>query len=71
MVWPKSNLNDGADKEMNIIDEIKKVAESGILPDGDHINIPTQLWLEDLINFETDIIQKTIVESNVKKGSTK
>jgi len=56
---------------MNIIDEIKKVAESGILPDGDHINIPTQLWLEDLINFETDITHTPVVESNVKKGSTK
>jgi len=55
----------------NIIDEIKKVIETSILPDGDHINLSTQLWLEDLINFETDIIHTPVVESNVKKGSTK
>jgi len=40
---------------MNTIDEIKKVAESGILPDGDHVNISTQMWLEDLI-LNKDIV---------------
>ena len=33
----------------NIFDKIKNVAETGILPDGDHINQPTQMWLEELI----------------------
>ena len=35
-----------------IVKEIKDVAETGILPDGDHLDhISTILWLEDLIQY--------------------
>ena len=32
-----------------ILDEIKEVEKSSTLPDGDGLNIPTSLWLEELI----------------------
>ena len=51
---------------MNIIDEIKKVIETGILPDGDHVNIPTQMWLEDLI-LNKDVVPFSVVETLIKK----
>ena len=54
----------------NIIDEIKKVIETGILPDGDHVNIPTQMWLQCLLdsdNFETNFIPFSVVETLIKK----
>ena len=31
-----------------ICNEFLKVAKTGILPDGDHINEPTRLWLEKI-----------------------
>jgi hypothetical protein len=36
-------------KNDEILREIKKVVESGTLPDGDHPNQPTLMWLESLI----------------------
>lgn len=39
---------------ISLLDKIKEVAKTGILPDGDHIIIPTQLWLEDLIIEEKE-----------------
>jgi len=32
-----------------IIEEIKEVAEFNVLPDGDSVNVPTALWLEDIV----------------------
>ena len=32
-----------------ILEEIKEVEKSSTLPDGDELNIPTSLWLEELI----------------------
>ena len=32
-----------------LIDEIFEVAGSGILPDGDGVNMPTMLWLESWV----------------------
>ena len=29
--------------------QLKEVAESGMLPDGDSVNVPTKLWLEDFV----------------------
>jgi len=37
---------------MMIKEEIIKVLEDGILPDGDHINLPTRMWLEELMDYE-------------------
>jgi len=37
---------------MTIKEEIIKVLKDGILPDGDHINLPARMWLEDLIDYE-------------------
>ena len=34
---------------MNYLEEIKEVARTCILPNGDGIDVTTQLWLEDLI----------------------
>ena len=36
-------------RNMEYIEEIKEVARTCILPNGDHIDVITQLWLEDLI----------------------
>ena len=36
-------------KNIEYIEEIKEVARTCILPNGDHILVTTQLWLEDLI----------------------
>lgn len=33
-----------------MLKEIKEVAKTGILPDGDHIGVATTMWLEDLLN---------------------
>jgi len=33
----------------SILDQIKEVAETGILPDGDHVNMSTAMWLESLM----------------------
>jgi len=32
-----------------IFEQLREVARSGILPDGDHINLPTKMWLENLV----------------------
>jgi hypothetical protein len=42
-------------EKKRIIKELINVSDFGILPDGDHINVPTQLWLEKLLNSELDI----------------
>lgn len=53
---------------MNIISEIKKVVETSILPDGDHVNQPTQMWLERLINSDgSSFIPFIIVKSMIEK----
>lgn len=43
-----------------IKEEIKEVAKTGILPDGDHINTPTQMWLEDLSSRLAELTAQTI-----------
>ena len=43
-------------KEM--FEEIKKVEMDYLLPDGDNINVPTALWLEDLIKTFEDTSEK-------------
>ena len=36
--------------ELDMMEQkLKEVAETGMLPDGDSVNVPTKLWLEDLI----------------------
>jgi len=32
-----------------LLESLKEVAESGLLPDGDGVDIPTMLWLERLV----------------------
>ncbi len=31
-----------------IMDKLQQTANTGILPDGDHVNLPTKMWLADL-----------------------
>jgi len=38
----------------DLIDEIFEVAESGILPDGDGVNMPTMMWLESWIERQRE-----------------
>lgn len=33
----------------SLIGQIRQAAETGNLPDGDSVNVSTQMWLEDLI----------------------
>ena len=44
-----------------MIKKIQKVLEDGILPDGDHINIPTRMWLEDLIKEEKNMSEEKVL----------
>jgi len=37
-----------------LLKELKEVAETAILPDGDGINIPTMMWLERIIKKTED-----------------
>ena len=46
---------------MSIVEQIQKVSEDGILPDGDHINIPIIMWLEDLIKKEKDTPKENVL----------
>lgn len=32
-----------------IVSQIRAVAETGILPDGDHVITPTKMWMEELL----------------------
>jgi len=34
-------------EEMFLMADIKHIAETGTLPDGDGVNQPTQMWAED------------------------
>ena len=42
---------------MDILSEIKQVADSGILPDGDGVLESTRMWLEDLVVMESVVSQ--------------
>jgi hypothetical protein len=38
-----------ATEEMFLMADLKQIADSGTLPDGDGVNIPTKMWAEDWI----------------------
>ena len=37
-----------------ILNRLREVAETGILPDGDHVNLPTKMWLETLVEAKDE-----------------
>jgi len=47
-------LESRCEKQEKFIAELRKVAETGILPDGDHVNIPTIMWLEEICGIEKE-----------------
>jgi hypothetical protein len=34
---------------LRIAHQVREIALTGILNDGDHVNVPTQMWAEDLM----------------------
>ena len=46
-MWVMKMSERGCDQQ--ILDEIRSVVETGYLPDGDHTNLPTMVWLEELL----------------------
>jgi len=53
------------------IDEIKEIAESGTLPDGDGVNEPTRMWAEDVVKRMSDYSSEHQVDAGVMEGNNR
>ena len=56
---------------MLIIKQLKEITETGILPDGDHINLPTQMWLEENILELCKVIENKTKLDKKQKNENK
>jgi hypothetical protein len=45
-------------EEMFLMADIKHIAETGTLPDGDGVNQPTQMWAEEWISRMETIVEE-------------
>ena len=52
---------------LRLHDAIAGVIDSGTLPDGDHPNVPTMMWLESLIKQEAGQCQAEPSSSTEKR----
>lgn len=41
------------EKAFGVLEKLKEVAETGVLPDGDHVNLSTKMWLEGLMEAKS------------------
>ena len=40
-----------------IVAQVREVARSGMLPDGDGINVPTGIWLDELFGLDDEEVR--------------
>ena len=53
---------------IEIISEIQEIAETGYLPDGDGVNVPTRMWAEDVVKrIDENIKTKFALKGENKK----